>query len=47
MACLKLTKEKMIKKSLVCSIHHWDHPWCWHGMPEEFMKRARELWKVN
>ena len=39
--------EQMIKEIAGLLDPNWDHPWCWHGMPEEFMKRARELWKVN
>ena len=42
-----LPKEQMIKEIAGLLDPNWDHPWCWHGMPEEFMKRARELWKVN
>ena len=42
-----LSEEQMIKEIAGLLDPNWDHPWCWHGMPEEFLRQAKELWKVN
>ena len=42
-----LPKDKMIEEIAALLDAGWDHPWSWHGMPEEFLRQAKELWKVN
>ena len=42
-----LPKDKMFEEIAALLDAGWDHPWSWHGMPEEFLRQAKELWKVN
>ena len=42
-----LTKDEMIVEIAALLDAGWDHPWSWHGMPAEFLERAKKLWKVN
>lgn len=42
-----LPKDQMVKEIAGLVDPNWDHPWCWHGMPDEFLRQAKELWKVN
>ena len=26
---------------------NFDHPFAWHGMPQDFMDEARKLWRIR
>ena len=26
---------------------NFDHPYAWNGMPDDLLKEAKDLWKVN
>ena len=39
--------QKLLRMLLVMMDGNFDHPYAWNGMPEELLKEAKDLWKVN
>ena len=40
-------KYNIISKAAEIVDPNFDHPWCWFGMPKEFMDEARKLWRIS
>ena len=39
-------KYSIISKAAEFIDPNFDHPWCWFGMPKDFMDEARKLWRI-
>ena len=40
-------RDGIIENAISLMDGNWDHPWCWNGIPEDLLKDAKEMWKVN
>ena len=40
-------RDEIIKNAISLMDGNFDHPWCWNGIPEDLLKEAKEMWKVN
>jgi len=42
-----LTREEIIDHAVSMIDGNFDHPFAWNGLPDDLLKEAKELWKVN
>ena len=42
-----LEKEEILQNVIDMVDPMFDHPYCWHGIGDEFLDKAKELWKIK
>ncbi|BCV08583.1 MAG: hypothetical protein CM15mL9_130 [uncultured marine virus] len=40
-------RNTIISKAAEVIDPNFDHPFAWHGMPQDFMDEARKLWRIR